>query len=287
MVVVDIDGTLVDKNGKMAEEDKQAIRRLIYSSITVVLCTGRVVQATVPIIDELGLDTYNIFYDGAFIANTNTKCKLYTKPIDATLIREMVDFCRQNNIYVELYANGASFSPDHILGTHWSETINTDLLFVERPHWSKATHHEFFRIEPTVVNFDDIIGKKDILKAEMLVSSDDEAIQARQLKDYFMDRFNYSIVYSPAFPDVHFINIPHPQVSKGAALKELIDYWGYPPADIIAIGDGLNDISLLEKVGGSVAMGNACDELKQVANFITNTVEEHGVATAINFLFQF
>jgi len=287
MVAIDVDGTLVDKNGNMAAEDVQAIKRLTHSCVTVALCTGRVVQATMPVIDELGLNTYSIFYDGAFIVNTCTKCELYSKPIDTALIREIVDFCRQNNTYIELYASGASFSPTHILGAHWSETINTDLLFVEHPRWSKAIHHDFFRIEPTVVNFDDIIGKKEILKAEMLVGSDDEAIQAKRFKDYFGDRFNYSIANSPAFRDVYFINILHPQVSKGAALKELIDYWGYPLTDIIAIGDGLNDVSLLERVGGSVAMGNACDELKQVANFITNTIEEHGVATAINSLFHF
>ena len=288
MVAIDVDGTLVDKNGNMAAEDIQAIKRLTHSSVTVALCTGRSVQSTKPFIDELGLKTFHIFYDGAFIANTYTKCKMHSQHIDADLVCEVVAFCRNNNIYLELCANGAvctTDSPSPLL-TNWSATIDTDRLFVEKPYRLGATHHDFLHMDPTVVNFDDIIGKEDILKAEIFVGNDDEAMQAKQFKDYFGDRLNYSIVQSPSLHDVYFINVLHPQVSKGEAFKQLIDYWGYHPAEIIAIGDNLNDISLLGTVGVSVAMGNACDELKHVANYITNPIEEHGVATAIKFFFQ-
>jgi Cof subfamily protein (haloacid dehalogenase superfamily) len=288
MVFIDVDGTLVNKNGNIAEKDKHAIARLVNLRVLVVLCTGRVVQATKAVIDELGLNTFHVFYDGAFIANPHTKYKLFSKPIDVALVREVVDFSRQNNIYLGLYTNGASSPADTTNPfslTNWSAAIDKDILFSERPNWSDAIHRDFFNMEPTRVNFDDIAGNKEILKAEILVNSDEEAMQAKQLKDHFGDRFHYSIAHSPAFPDMEFINLLHPQVSKGAALNELIDYWGYPASDIIAIGDGLNDIQLLEMVGASVAMGNACDELKQVSNYVTNTIEENGVATAINFFF--
>ncbi|MCL1885943.1 MAG: Cof-type HAD-IIB family hydrolase [Dehalococcoidia bacterium] len=286
MVLIDIDGTLVDKNGRIAEEDKQAITRLTYESVVVALCTGRVVQDTISVINELGLNTFNVFYDGAFIANAYTKCKLFSQPVDVALVRELVDFCRQNNIYLELYANGFSSHPDnHQISANWSPTTHKDFLFSERPNWSDAIHRDFFQVVPTIVNFDDIIGREEILKAGISVNSDDEAMQAKQLRDYFGDRFRYSIAHSPAFHEVDFINLLHPQVSKGTALKELIDYWGYPASEIVAIGDGLNDIPLMEMVKVSVAMGNACDELKRVSNYVTDTIEEHGVAKAINFFF--
>ena len=286
MAIIDIDGTLVDKNGHIAEEDKQAIARLTFSSVIVALCTGRVVQSAKPVVQELDLNTFNVFYDGAFIVNQYSKRKLFSKPIDAALVRELVDFSRQNNSYLELYSNGFSSHPDNPkFLANWSDTTVADFLYAERPNWSDAIHREFFNMEPMEVNFDDIVGKKEIFKAEILVNNDEEAMQAKQLKEHFGDRLRYSIAHSPAFPEVDFINLLHPQVSKGTALKQLIDYWGHPASEIVAIGDGLNDIPIMEMVETSVAMGNACDELKRVSNYVTNTIEEHGVAMAINYFF--
>jgi len=285
MVAIDLDGTLVDKNNHIAIEDKQAITRLVNSSVTVALCTERVVQSAMPVVEELGIRTYHMFYDGAFIANPHTKFELYSQAIEATLLQEVVDFCRQHNIHLGLYANGGDFSGGNPLGEHWAAAITTDFLYTEHPNWSDVIHRDFLNIEPTRVNFDDIVGKKSICKAELMVNCDEEAIQAKQLKDYFGDRLHYSMAYSPALSDIDFINILHPYVSRGDALMKLMECWGIAPPEVVAIGDGLNDISLLKTAGISVAMGNACSDLKQIASYITNPIEEHGVAKAINFFF--
>ncbi len=87
---------------------------------------------------------------------------------------------------------------------------------------------------------------------------------------------------TPAYPDVYFINIVAPGVSKGKALEVLASYLSIPLAEVVAIGDGANDISLLAKAGLAIAMENAVDELKAVADYITPDVEHNGVARAIN-----
>ena len=263
MVVIDIDGTLVDKHGNIAEEDKQAVKRLLSSYVTVALSTGRIVQTSLPIIEALELKSYHIFYDGALIFNPKSNSRFFAKPMDAAVVHEAIDFTRKNNIYLELYSQEKFFS--------------------ERPNWSDEVHRTFFHAEPTKVNFDDIWNKEKILKAEIVVHNDEEAMQAKIFKDKFGDKFHYSIARSPAYPDIDFINIVHPEVNKGEALKKLIDYWGYLPSEVIAIGDGLNDIPLLQAAGVSVAMGNAFDEVKKVSDYITLPIEEHGVASAINF----
>jgi hydroxymethylpyrimidine pyrophosphatase-like HAD family hydrolase len=91
----------------------------------------------------------------------------------------------------------------------------------------------------------------------------------------------FSIAYSPAYPDIKFINIVDPGVSKGEALKFLASYYGINREEVIAIGDGLNDIPLFEAAGTTIAMGNAFDELKKIADYITLDVESGGVAWAI------
>ena len=73
-----------------------------------------------------------------------------------------------------------------------------------------------------------------------------------------------------------------PDVSKGKALEALASYLGIALTEVIAIGDGGNDISLLSKVGLAIAMGNAVNEVKAVADYVTLDVDHNGVAEAIN-----
>ena len=190
---------------------------------------------------------------------------LYAKPLDAPAVKEAIEFCRKNDIYLELYSS--------------------EKFFAEQPHWSDEIHRKFFRVEPTFVNFDDICGKERLLKAEMVMHNDEEAARVKVFEEHFGARLRYSIARSPAYPEVDFINIVNPLVSKGEALKKLMEFYGHLPAEVIAIGDGLNDIPLLQAAGVSVAMGNAFPEVKKVAGYTTTTIEEHGVASAINFFF--
>jgi len=265
MAVIDVDGTLVNSEGNISEEDKLAVKRLQKSYVEVVLCTGRSAKSTLPVITGLGLKSFHIFCDGALIYNHTSAATAFSRPLEPATVREAVDFCRKNNLYLELYS--------------------TMKLFAEKPNSSDEINHSFFGVNPEFVNFDDILDKEPLLKAEMLIRNKEDAARVKLFKDNFGDTFNYSVAHSPAYPDVDFVNILHPQVSKGAAVKKIMTDYGYLPAEVIAIGDGLNDISMLEAVGASVAMGNAFDEVKKVANYITETVDNHGVASAINFFF--
>jgi Cof subfamily protein (haloacid dehalogenase superfamily) len=176
-----------------------------------------------------------------------------------------VEYCRANNVYLELYSR--------------------DFFFAERENWSDEIHRKFFRVEPTFVSFDGIWDREKILKAEMVVGSPEDAQKVKKFADHFNGRINYSVAYTPAYPEVEFFNIVNPEVTKGTALKLLMDEIGVHPVEVIAIGDGLNDIPLLQQAGNAVAMGNAPDEVKAVCQYNTADVDHHGVADAINYFF--
>ena len=265
LVVIDVDGTLVDRHGNIAEEDKAAVDRLVKSFVKVCLCTGRVLQACKPIIEELHLGTPHIMFDGALIYSLTGHATIYSKPLPPMLVKEAVDYCHINDIYLELYSR--------------------DLFFTERENWSDDVHRKFFRVEPTFTNFDGIWEKERILKAEMVVHSIEEARKAKEFADNFAGRLNFSIAHTPAYPEMEFLNIVNAEVSKGEALRFLASEIGTYPTEIIAIGDGLNDISLLREAGNAVAMGDAPDEVKAVCQYTTLDVEHHGVASAIDYFF--
>lgn len=266
LVAIDLDGTLVDQNGKIADEDKEAVARLAQNYVRVAICTGRILQTALPYITELNLGkSPHILFDGALIYVPTGQVTVYSLPLLPEVVHEAIEYCRGAGIYLELYSR--------------------ESFFAERENWSDEIHRSFFRVEPTFVDFNGIWDKEDILKAEMVIGSSEDAQKAKGFADHFGGRLNYSIAHTPAYPEVEFLNIIHPEVSKGTALRFLAQTLMAFPAEIIAIGDGINDIPLLREAGRAVAMGDAPDEVKQVCSYTTLDVEHHGVAEAIKHFF--
>jgi Cof subfamily protein (haloacid dehalogenase superfamily) len=261
LLVVDIDGTIVDKNGDISDEDKKALAEAAASGIKVSLSTGRVVKACQRIIHQLSMDGYHIFFDGALVSDPSQSTEVYVQPLEREVVRRAVLFARANDIYLELY------SADH--------------FFAEQTNWSDDIHRRFFRVGPTLVDFAGIWDRERIIKAELVVHSPEEAAKARIFQDEFAGSLRFSIARSPAYPAIDFINIIAPEVSKGKALAALASFLGVPISQVMAVGDGLNDIPLLEAAGLAVAMGNAFPEVKKVADYITLDIDHHGLAAAI------
>ncbi len=262
LLVVDIDGTLIDKNGAISAEDKDALARAGDSGIQVALSTGRVVQACLRIISQLSLDGYHMFFDGALVSDPEKGEEVYVKPIGEELVRQIVDFVHLNEINLDLYS-----------ATHY---------FIERETWSTDIRRQFFGIEPTVVDFTNLWQKERIIKGTLVVFSAEERAKADNVRRQFKSSLHFSGTRTPAYPEVDFINVVAPDVSKGKALEALASFLGIPLTEVIAIGDGTNDIPLLSSAGLAVAMGNAPDELRAVADYVTLDVEHNGVAAAIS-----
>ena len=105
--------------------------------------------------------------------------------------------------------------------------------------------------------------------------------KAKSFRNRFDRSLRFSVARSPAYPGVEFINVLAPEVSKGKALTALASHLGVSLSEVMAIGDGTNDISLLSIAGLAVAMGNAPDEVKAVAHRVTEDVGRSGVAAAV------
>jgi Cof subfamily protein (haloacid dehalogenase superfamily) len=261
LLVVDVDGTIVDGSGVISVEDKRSLDGVVAAGIMVSLSTGRVIRACRKILDSLALGGHHIFFDGALVSDPTQNKEIYCQPIDGELVRQAVHFARSNDIYLELYTE--------------------EQFFAEKENWSDDVHYKFFGVAPNIIDFNDIWLRERIIKAEMVVRDSEERMKSDLLKAEFSGRLRFSIARSPAFPEIDFINIVDSGVSKGEALKNLVSFLEISMKETIAIGDGLNDIPLLEAAGLAVAMGNAFPELKQVADYITLDVENSGVAAAI------
>jgi len=262
LLVVDIDGTLLDKNGAICAEDRKALAMVSRSGIRVSLSTGRVVQACLKIINQLSLDGYHIFFDGALAADPQTGEEVYVEPIGQEMVGQLIDFARLTELDLELYSV-----------THY---------FVERETWATDIRHKFFNLQPTIVDFAQVRQKERVIKGALTAFSPEEKAKADVIYRQLLNSLSFSWTKTPAYPDIDFINVLARDVSKGKALEALASHLGISLAEVIAIGDGANDVSLLSKAGLAVAMDNAADELKAVADYVTLDVDHNGVAMAVN-----
>jgi len=261
LLVVDIDGTLVSRDGSISAEDREALAKARDFGVQVSLSTGRAAQACLGIINQLSLDGYHIFFDGAAVSNPGQGDEVYVQPISRETVKQAVDFAHRHRVDLELYS-----------ATHY---------FAERETWSTEAHRQFFDIEPTIVDFTRLWERERIVKGGLVTTTPEEAAKAKSFCRHFDDSLRFSRARTPAYPGVDFINVLAPEVSKGKALEALASYLGVSLTEVMAIGDGANDIPLLATAGLAVAMGNATDEVKAVADHVTLDVEHSGIAAAI------
>lgn len=259
LLVVDVDGTLVGTNRAISAENRRAVGEARRVGVMVALSTGRAVGACRSILEQLSLDGHHIYFDGALISGRGEE--VYARPLEKDVVRQAVDYAHSLDINLELYS-----------ATHY---------FSERETWSTDAHRHYFGLEPTIIELTDLWEKERIIKGGLASLNPRQVASAREFYNEFKDSLHFSWAYSPAFPGVEFANVVAPQVSKGRALEALASYLGIPLSEVMAVGDEVNDMSLFSRAGLAVAMANAPDKVKKLADHITLDVEQDGLAAAV------
>lgn len=261
LLVTDVDGTLVTRDGRISPQNLDALREAWNSGIHVSICTGRSMLSSTHHIDEIGLDGYHAFYDGAFICHRTSEDVLHAATIEPAHVRKLVEFAGEQDIYLELSTGLRSYSA-------------REVLVPEFKTWVFAAEH--FTGE-----MDGIWEKEQIVQGQLVTNCEEENSRVADLKTELGDEIQIIKAQIPPFPGMTFWVVLANGISKGNAVEKLAAHHGISTDEVMAIGDWQNDIPLLEMAGLGVAMGNATDDVKAVAQYVTKTVDEHGLAEAV------
>jgi len=265
LLVTDIDGTIANKNGEISDTDLKALRDIHQAGVMISLCTGRAAGGCLRILNRLSMDGFHIFFDGALITNSMLTEEIYSQPIEEKLLRQVCKLASTNAITLELFSRSG--------------------FFISRQNPLADVHGQLMSFKPVTADFDTLCSREPIILCCMVTAASEEMrILSLFLKLESSLRFSSTI--NPARPDIRLINITAKGVTKGTALTALISYLGLKQENAIAIGDGANDASLLANAGLAIAMQNAPDQLKGIADYITTDVEHNGVAQAIEHIFR-
>ncbi|HHV65762.1 MAG TPA: HAD family phosphatase [Peptococcaceae bacterium] len=257
LIATDLDGTLLTEDWRISPRNIQAVRQALAQGIKVTLATGRMAAATRGYARELGLDVPLITYHGALIEQAGSGEVLYRKVVPVDLAAEIVEYLLRKDIHNQIFLKDRVFV----------RKANKYSEFYSRMAGLKVEEADFAKLlakEPEGVEKILCIGEKEVLQRakEELKETYGEKLHFTSSSDQFMDML-------------------HPEVNKGTALKALAEQWGIEPGEVMALGDSINDKEMLTYAGLGVAMGNAHPELKKIAGYITAPYWEDGVAQAI------
>lgn len=273
IIFFDVDGTLLpDDPGfdEVLESTKIAVKKTREKGNLVYLCTGRSKAEIFPHIMAIGIDGV-IGAGGGYVEIGDTM--LYHKKVSHESVKHMVDYFEEHNFDYYLESNGGLFASKHLVPRLelilYGDHIN-DLEAKKR----KETGGNHF-IDAMIEHQD--MYREDINKACFL---ENKEISFNDIIKEFDGEFNVIHCTVPAFGD-NSGELSVPNIHKANAIETLINHLGIDRADTYAFGDGLNDIEMLQYCHVGIAMGNAKQGLKDVADEITDDASSDGIYNAM------
>ncbi|SCY94602.1 Cof-type HAD-IIB family hydrolase [Alkaliphilus peptidifermentans] len=267
LVVLDMDGTLLNSENEVSQENKNALKKVQEVGIKVAIATGRIFTSARFYAEILGIQTPIIACNGALIRNYHDNKVLYSNSIDLEDALKIIEICRKNDIYFHFYDQEKLYVD--------RQKIN----YLDTYYWKgRKRINEVIHIEP----LDDVVSfitnnNLEILKF-VIVDEDREKLET--LRKDFNSIQNIEVDKSW----YNNLEIMNQGVSKGRAISKLAGVMDIKREEIIAFGDNYNDLSMKDHVAAFVAMGNSEEEVKNKADYLTDSNDQHGVARGIEKL---
>jgi len=279
LIASDMDGTLVTGHIDISETTRKAIKKAQELGIHFVAATGRNYQeASIPL-KNAGIVADIIGVNGAAVFSSTGEI-LETNPINKTTALAILDLLDEYKIYYEVVGQGMVYSQQKSKRLEYFASHITD----EIPHLTfkqalamAATRLQFFDVE-MVDDMRELIHRPEMQVLKIFSIAQDGDKSFRPVKEIIAQRFPDLAVSSSGNHNMEITDI-HAQ--KGVAVKKLAERLGISADEVMTIGDSYNDLSMLEYAGVSFAMGNANEDVKQHAKYVTDTNEEDGVGKAI------
>ena len=234
---------------------REAIEATRERGIHVILVTGRMFRSVRRYALEVHVDDPVICYQGAVVADPQTGKWLRHVPIPLELARETIAALQDEGFGLNCYVD--------------------DELYVAEITPEARKYADFQHLELHPVG--DLLAWLQAPPTKLVVI--DDPVVLDRLEERMKARFDGRLYISKSLP--YFLEFASPEVTKGSGLAFLAEHLGFSSSGTVAFGDGENDVELLEWAGYGVAVANAHDRVKEIADFVCPGVDEEGVAQVL------
>lgn len=261
LIVTDFDGTLIDDNQRILPEVKSAIVEYVTAGGIFAVCTGRMLSSILPQVRALGLKGLVIAYQGTVIADIETGRIIKSGGMNCT---EVAEICNS----IENLGYGLNVYCDEKIYTNYP----MDNLYLKR-------YEEIIGVKAVHIDekMSDYVIKNNMFcqKVLSIVPECERDELYSKLQNKFNEKFDVTCSAKV------LVEISPIGDNKGEAVKYLAKHYNIPIEKTVAVGDNLNDLSMIIVAGMGCAVGNAEKQLKEAANFVSVTNNEGAVAQII------
>ena len=268
LIASDLDGTMFEKGNVIPETNLKAINDINNSNINFTICTGKTYSLFKNICQDIGTG-YGIFGNGNQIINLKTGEEIYRKLLRNEDVLFCINTAKKLKLHVHLYTN--------------KEVITEKLLYMDLRNFELTKNDKNIDLEFKIVT--DIqeyveIENPEILKLVISAEKDLASLKKEFAKNKNLqvnlirkvDKYRDEIIGK----EYEYLDIMPAGINKEQALEVLENYLKIDKSEVLAIGDNLNDLEMIKDSGVGIAVANAYDEVKEVANYTTTTTAQNG-----------
>ncbi|TWT09880.1 Cof-type HAD-IIB family hydrolase [Streptococcus sp. sy004] len=259
LIAIDMDGTLLNDDKQIPQANKEVLQKVAQKGVKIVLCTGRMKPGVIPYFDELGIGDYAILNNGCSTYATKDWSLVDTNGVSFEEIELLLGIAQE---YPGIYLTLITDNHFYVFADHVPEIVAYDASLVFT--------------EAIAIDLADLKAKKEPIFQAMFLG-DERVLDQFQKEQEEKLASLFSVVRSQPYI---FEAMPK-GVTKASALSDLATRFEILPENIMALGDGNNDLEMLAYAGLGVAMGNATEQVKAITSHQTSSNNEAGVAKAI------
>lgn len=267
MLFMDLDGTLLDDRKEITPGNRQALEKALERGHGVIITTGRPLKSAMDQARKLGLDKPGCFliaYNGAVIYDWEKQEQIFARTLDLSTVLEIFEYVNVKGIHLQTYDT-------------WQVLVEPrcDNAIVRR-------YCDLIKMEFRVIG--DVRTDLRENPVKVLIIEPEDRAGIVKLQQELGERMSDKV--DTFFSNPTYLEVVPAGMSKGEAVKMLCGMMNVPIENAVAVGDAANDLSMIQMAGIGVAMANGTDEVKAVAQYITERDNNHdGIAEVVEKFF--
>lgn len=282
LVAIDLDGTMLNQYGVVTENTKKVIKNTIQKGIDVIIASGRPIDSIKTIAKEIGSEKYFIAGNGALIYDIQEDEVIYDKFLPKQKVLEIIKICEENSISYNVYTDQT------ILAT----ALKYNVLYYQKENLKKE---ESKQTKISIIDnlYEYVKNKKENKFLKMTICDDNKTVfqsiirKLRQIEGIevldvsHMSRKTIKQGTEEIVIEYYYTEITVKNVDKWYAIQYLMEKLKIQKEEVIAIGDNVNDKKMIQEAGLGVVMQGSTPEINEIADDITASNNEDGVAKVL------
>lgn len=282
-VAIDLDGTLLNSYGEVTPATKEALLKAKEKGVEIVLSSGRPISSTESLARELGVDNYLISGNGAAVYDIQNQKLIWDRFLTKEQVLNIAKLCEENSFFYNVYTE------DEVIAS----SLNYNVLFYHKENLKKIEEKRtHINVVQNIAKYIEETGKDKFLKITVCDESQFifNSIMKRLklidgidvLETEYMSRKKIKSGTEDINIQYFYTEVTNKNVNKWSAIEFLLKMLNINKEEVLAIGDNMNDIEMIQNAGLGVVMGNSNPKMKEIADEIVSDNNSEGVLEAFN-----